>query len=152
MAELAKGPLPGITTLEQDAERALFDGALDGLVCLFFRNERPLGGLSGVLDWRFHGRVSQTLRIGAIQGETGECVYMPFERHGRTFHVLLAGAGVSESPGVRARPPLETLEKIKKNLMSLKIAKFGISRKDFGGVPDSFLSQHLKGVGLWVAP
>jgi hypothetical protein len=142
---------PTLHPLDLDAERALFDGAVDGLVCLFFRNERPLHGLSGVLDWRFHGQISQTLRLGAIQGETGECVYMPAFRHGRTFHLILAGAGVSETPGVRGRPPGETLEKIRKNLLSLKISKFGISRKDFGGATDAFLSQHLKGVGLWVS-
>jgi len=137
--------------LEMDADRALFEGAVDGLVCLFYRNERPLHGLSGVLDWRFHGQISRVLRLGAIHGEAGECVYIPAFRHGRIFHLVLAGAGASETPGTRTRPPSETLEKIRKNLLTLKIAKFGLSRKDFGGATDAFLNQHLKGVGLWVS-
>jgi hypothetical protein len=140
-----------IQNLAVGADRALFEGSVDGLVCLFYRNERPLHGLSGILDWRFHGQISRVLRLGAIHGEEGECVYMPAVRQGRIFHLVLAGAGISETPGVRARPPVETLEKVRQNLLSLKIPKVGISRKDFGGMADTFLNQHFKGVGLWVS-
>jgi len=143
--------LGSLHALELTADRALFEGAVDGLVCLFYRNERPLHGLSGVLDWRFHGQISRVLRLGAIHGEPGECVYMPATRHGKVFHLVLAGAGVSSAPGERARPPAETLEKIRKNLLSLRVPRIGISRQDFGGATDAFLTQNLKGVGLWVS-
>jgi hypothetical protein len=139
-----------LNSLEMQADEALFGGAVDGLVCLFFRNERPLHGLAGVLDWRLHGMISRCLREGAIEGAEGECVYLPVLRHGRVFHLILAGAGNSDMPGARAKPPAETLEKIRKNLASLKIPKVGVSRQDFGGASDTFFAQQLKSPNVWV--
>lgn len=138
--------------LEIPAETALFQGEVDGIVATFFENERPLAGLAGLLDWRLHGAISERLRAGAISGKAGECVYLPWTRHGVTRHVLLVGAGFSEAPGRRGKPDAEAWQTLKKNLPALGLKRIGVSRADFGNMTDSELHQQLKGVPLWIAP
>jgi hypothetical protein len=64
----------------------------------------------------------------------------------------LAGAGRSSKSGERGHVPSETLQHLQKNLSSLKLAKVGISKSDFGSVNSDYFSKHLKGVSLWIAP
>ena len=141
---------PQFHYLEMDAENALLDGQVQGLVITFHVNERPLHGLAGILDWRFQGAISRCLQAGAITGAAGECVYLPIARHGETYHLILAGAGQSPSPGVRESVPPETVKAIQKNLGSLRLQKVAVSRKDFGNASDEFFTRHLKGVPLWI--
>lgn len=125
--------------------------ALDGLIATFYENERPLQGLSGLLDWRFHGALSSYLRAGALSGKKGECAYVPVHRHGRTIHVILVGAGSASEPGARKMPDEETLEPLRKNLAALRLQRLAVSRADFGNPPDDFFSHRFKGVPLWIA-
>ena len=135
-----------------DAERALFEGQIQGLVVTFYQNERPLGGLAGIIDWYFRGALSQYIQKGAIAGKAGECVYIPLVHLGSTYHIILAGAGDSTSPGHRHPLPATTLRALQQNLISLRLPSIGISMSDFGqSSPDSF-AQSLKGVSLWIAP
>src|SRR4051812_45967209 len=87
--------------LPSEADRALFEGQIPGLVVTLYRNERPPCGLLGLLDWRFHGTISKFIQQGTLTGQVGECCYLPFHRHGSTFHLVLAGSGDSASPGAR---------------------------------------------------
>ena len=148
----SQATLANITTLEQPIERALFGGQIKGLLVTFYQNERPPYGLLGKLDWHFHGMISKTIRVGAITGRVGEYSYVPLKRKNSTYHLILIGAGASPQPGLR--PPLssETLEGVRKNLLSLKLEKFGISRADFGNISPETLSRQLKGISLWIAP
>lgn len=135
-------------------DTALFRGDVDVGVVLFHENERPLAGLAGLMDWRLHGAISHHLKSGAITGAEGECVYAPATRHGRTIHLLLLGAGPSETPGARTLPSATVLKALKKNLSGLAIGKVGISRTDWGGAADTELTDlkdELKGVPLWLA-
>lgn len=138
--------------LNLELDRALFDGQIQCLVLTLYQNERPPCGLSGLIDWHFQGLLSKYIRNGAITGSVGECTYFPVTRNGQTFHLLLAGSGHSAKPGEREPVPTETLQVLQKNLLSLKLAKVGISKQDFGDVPNEFFSKHLKGVNLWIAP
>src|SRR5689334_2527854 len=135
-----------------DAEKALFEGQIQGIIVTSYENERPLCGLAGILDWRFHGAISKCILKGAITGKVGECVYFPMNRHGFTYHILLAGAGHSSAPGQRETVPADTLHALHKNLVSLKLPKIGISKSDFGNVTSEYLTKHLKGASLWIAP
>lgn len=117
----------------------------------FHQNERPLQGLAGLMDWRFHGAISRCLRSGAISGKAGECAYFPFTRNGRTYHLLLAGAGATNAPGQRHLPPDETIQALKRNLVSLKLDRLGISRHDFGDASEDFIAKQFKEVQLWMA-
>ena len=54
------------------------DAAAAESLCLFVASdERPLQGLSGLLDWRLSGKLSRLLRGGLLTGEAGEAVLTP---------------------------------------------------------------------------
>ncbi len=131
---------------ELDPEKALFldqpHSPLDGIAVTFYENERPLRGLVGLLDWRFHGAISDYLRAGAMSGKSGECVYLPINASGgRTYHLIPLSAGAAPEPGARRKIGSETLQALKKNISSLKLKRIGISRHDFGGaLPDGIES------------
>ncbi len=139
------------TVLDIHAETALFDGQVQALAVTLYENERPPCGLSGLMDWHFRGAISQCIKAGAITGKVGECIYFPFTRHGSTYHVILAGAGPSDSPGKRQPPPPDTLAALQKNLVSLQLPQVCISKSDFGEIESDFFEKHLKGVPLWIA-
>lgn len=139
-----------IHILDLEADLALFSGEIQGLAFLFYRNERPLAGLAGLLDWRFQGALSKHLRAGAITGECGQCAYLPITRHGQTFHLLAVGAGESLASGIRDRIPLEALHVLQKNLLGLKIPRIGLSRKDFSNQKDDYFLKQLRGCELWI--
>lgn len=137
----------------QEADEALFEGKLQGLVVTCFENERPLRGLAGLLDWRFQGAISQCLKVGAVTGRAGEVVYMPMTRIGKTYHLILVGGGEIPSEAQdRSKIPAESLKALQKNLSSLKLGRLGVSRADFGGVDEAFFGKNLKGISLEVVP
>jgi hypothetical protein len=138
--------------LDIDADQALFLGEVDGVVATFHENERPLHGLAGLLDWRFHGVISRQLEQGILEGKSGECAYLPVTRDGKTFHLILVGAGSSAKPGERAALSAAAMKSLQKNLASLKLGKLAISRKDFGSSTDVAAASKAKGVSLWIAP
>jgi hypothetical protein len=135
-----------------EVEKALFEGQVSGLAVTFYQNERPLYGLAGQLDWRFHGAISYHIRKGVISGAVGECVYFPFTRRGSTYHIILTGGGLADHPGQRDALPIESLHALQKNLSSLGLTKIGISKADFGNITPELLTKHLKGVPLWIGP
>jgi len=133
-----------------EADQALINRQIDGLVATLHENEKPLSGLAGFLDWRFQGAISECLRSGAVTGQIGECVYFPVTKNGQVYKLILAGAGKSTTPGERINPPIETLKALTKNLSGLKLNSIGISRKDFGNPSEDFLTKNLKGISLRV--
>jgi hypothetical protein len=142
--------LPQPQTLDRDAADALFAGELRGVVAALPRNERPLQGLAGLLDWRFGGAISRYLREGAIRGEPGELCYFPLRLGGREYHLLLAGAGDSPAPGQRKLLPRESVAAVRENLRALKLTRMGISRQDWGGIDQGKLEW--EGVPVWLMP
>jgi hypothetical protein len=149
--------------IELAPEHALFGSSgpqakLDGFVATFHTNERPLQGLAGILDWHFHGAISNYLRAGAVSGEVGECAYLPLflpvvDAHGkpgRVYHILLAGAGTSASPGSRQELDDRVYSTLRKNIQSLKIARLGISQSDLGNASRESIAKHFKEVPLWI--
>jgi hypothetical protein len=153
-------PDPDHTILNINAEQALLENAedrrLNGLVVTFHANERPLQGLAGWLDWRFQGAISSYLRAGALTGREGEYAYLPmttslpFAADSRVFHLILAGAGTSATPGARALLEEASLAKLRTHLLSLRLARLGLSRSDFGGFTDPSFAKSFKGVPLWI--
>jgi hypothetical protein len=141
-----------MSALEIDGDKALFEGKLQGLVVACYEDERPLQGLLGILDCRFHGTISRCLKAGAITGRKGECTYFPVTRRGKTYHLILAGAGHLKPGHKRAEIPAETFEVLRKNLVGLRLKEIGISKSDFGGVDEDYLSRKMKGIELWIVP
>ncbi len=123
-------------------------GEVEGWVATFHENERPLLGLAGRLDWRFHGAISQYLKAGAISGKLGECAYLPVTLPllpERTYHLILVGVGASqETPALTGAITGAMAQKLVKNLKSLGVKKLGISKSDFGDL------SALKEIPLWV--
>lgn len=113
-----------------DADQALFEGRIGGVIATFRSDQRPLQGLAGLLDWRFQGAISSFLKKGFITGEPGECAYLPLARADRTYHVLLVGTGSAEQAAQGLTS--EAAQALKKNLASLKIPRLGASRSDLG--------------------
>ncbi|MCX4245793.1 M17 family peptidase N-terminal domain-containing protein [Paraliomyxa miuraensis] len=85
--------------------RALLDGVDDGgtrrrvdlgvLPC--FEDERPLQGLSGLVDWRTGGSLSALLRSGLCTGAAGEAVLLPGRPILPMERVVLLGLGSSRA-------------------------------------------------------
>jgi hypothetical protein len=132
-----------ITFESLDAERALFDGRVQGLVAVISPDEKPPQGLAGLLDWRFQGAISEGLAKGFLTGRAGECAYLPLKRAGKTYHVLLIGSS-------RGAIPADSLKALRKNLVSLKLSRLGISRADWNAASDDYFSKNLKGTGICI--
>ena len=137
---------------EIPADQALFNGLFSALIVTFYQNERPPSGLMGQMDWHFQGFISRSIKMGAITGRTGELVYYPVQKSDRLYHLVLVGAGPSDVSEQRPPLPASCFAELRKNLLSLKISKFGLSRADFGNVEPESISKHLKGVSLWITP
>ncbi len=129
--------------------QALFEGKITGLLAVIQENERPLLGLAARLDWRFSGQLSRFAQQGKITGKDGECVYLPIEKSGKTYHLLLVGAGPAFKPGTRQKPSQALLQVIKKNLKGLSLKGLGVSREDLGGMTDSQIHKELS-EDLWI--
>ncbi|MGE0616876.1 MAG: hypothetical protein AB7P04_14690 [Bacteriovoracia bacterium] len=139
--------------MNQDQYQPLdLDHSIKSIVALCYMNERPLQGLAGHLDWRFHGAISYFLRQGALTGREGECVYIPVRKHERVFHLLMVGAGMAVHPGARDEAPEEVFESLRKNLPALKLPQVGVSAADFGGLSAAELEKKLKGAELCLLP
>jgi hypothetical protein len=131
-------------------EQALFDHTFHTLVLTLHENERPLRGLSGRMDWFFHGEISRFLKQGVIHGTPGEYCLLPIRKHEQMYFLLLMGLGKSSKPGLREKPSFAHLQELNTRLTSLKIKKIGISRSDFGDISTDLLTQHLSGAELWI--
>lgn len=137
-------------TLDFSFDQALFANHLKGGVTLLFENERPLQGLAGLLDWRFQGALSQKLKSGFVTGKEGECTYLPIERNGTVYHLILLGGGPVSSFKKRKALPQSSWEILRKNLISLKLPKLGISLQDFENPPLHEFTKNLGGTSLCI--
>jgi hypothetical protein len=65
----------------------------DVLVAGFFRDERPLKGSSGWIDWRFNGMLSQLLIENKLSGDWKEPILIPSQERILPRMILLLGLG-----------------------------------------------------------
>jgi len=89
----------------------------DVLVTGFFKDERPLKGSSGWIDWRLNGMVSRFLIEKKVIGDWKETTLIPTQGRIRPQMILLLGLGeVKEYSYLRLRELsphlLETLKKL----------------------------------------
>jgi hypothetical protein len=64
-------------------------------LCLpFFRDERPMRGPAGLVDFRLCGRVSKLIADGKMQGDLGEAVLMPARPRLFAERLIWLGAGL----------------------------------------------------------
>ena len=89
----------------------------DVLVSGFFRDERPLKGSSGWIDWRLNGRLSQLLIERKLTGDWKEATLIPSQERILPRMILLIGLGEVKEYGyvlLRKLAPhlLDTLRKL----------------------------------------
>jgi len=65
----------------------------DLLITGLFKDERPLRGSAGWLDWRLNGRLSRLLMENRLKGEWGEKTLIPSEGRISPKGILLFGLG-----------------------------------------------------------
>ena len=65
----------------------------DVLALSFFREDRPLRGAAGLVDWRLCGRLSRLVASGRLQGGTGELTLLPARPRLPFDKLLLLGLG-----------------------------------------------------------
>lgn len=71
----------------------------EAIVLLFFSNERPLKGATGLIDWRMNGSISRLISKGMISGEKGEATLILPSRRIKSEKILMAGLGDSSTFG-----------------------------------------------------
>lgn len=73
--------------------RRLDDVSAEVVACGVFRDQRPFGGLAGLLDWRLAGRLSKLAKQGFLLGEVGEVLALPARPRLSFDKVLVMGLG-----------------------------------------------------------
>lgn len=73
--------------------RRLDDVSAEVIACGVFRDQRPFGGLAGLLDWRLAGRLSKLAKQGFLLGEVGEVLALPARPRLPFDKVLVMGLG-----------------------------------------------------------
>lgn len=90
------------------------DQAAAESLCLFIAaDERPLTGLSGLVDWRLTGRLSRLLRGGLLTGDAGEAVLTQPGTRLAYRKMFLFGVGPASQPESELRERVaEALRKL----------------------------------------
>lgn len=73
--------------------RKLDELGAEVIACSVFRDERPLRGLAGLLDWRLAARLSKLAKEEFLSGDAGEVLVAPVRPRLPFDKVLLAGLG-----------------------------------------------------------
>jgi hypothetical protein len=71
----------------------LDDVSAEIIACAIWQDERPLTGLSGLLDWRLAGRLSKLARETFVKGTLGEVLVMPGRPRLTFDKVVVLGLG-----------------------------------------------------------
>ena len=94
----------------------------DVLVSGFFKDERPLKGSAGLIDWRLNGALSRLLAERKLTGDWEETTLIPSQGRIMPRMILLLGLGeVREYSSLRARELCVQLLETLKNLDALKV-------------------------------
>lgn len=75
------------------ALRSLDEVSAEVITCGIYRDERPLHGLAGLLDWRLAGRLSRLAKQGFLLGEVGELLALPVRPRLPFDKLIVAGLG-----------------------------------------------------------
>jgi hypothetical protein len=79
--------------------RRLDESGAELLACTMWRDERPMRGLAGLLDWRLAGKLSALTKSGYLTGELGEVLMVPGKPALPYEKVLVFGLGARSGFG-----------------------------------------------------
>jgi Cytosol aminopeptidase family, N-terminal domain len=133
--------------LTPDAE-ALDEAKVELCACSIWSDQRPMGGLAGLLDWWLGGRLSALLKSGFVKGETGEALLVPGKPHVPFEKVLVLGLGArAEFDDARF---LEAMGRVARSLERLRVRRCVIELPGRGSdaiEPERAMTLTLEGVG-----
>jgi hypothetical protein len=69
------------------------DLSYDTLVLAYFAEERPLSGVTGLVDWRLNGSLSSLVMAGQLTGEWGEQMLYPQQGRLPFKKIVMFGLG-----------------------------------------------------------
>jgi hypothetical protein len=109
----------------------------DVLVTGFFKDERPLKGSSGWIDWRLNGMLSRFLMEKKLTGDWEETTLIPSQGRIKPRMILFLGLGEVKEysyPRLRELSPhlLETLKKLDASNVCLSLPYEGSTHVDCG--------------------
>jgi hypothetical protein len=116
--------------------------------CSIWSDQRPMGGLAGILDWRLGGRLSALLQSGFVTGAKGEALLVPGRPHVPFEKVLVVGLGArAEFDDARFR---EAVEQLGRRLEGLRVRRCVVELPGRGSEaiePERAMTLTLEGVG-----
>jgi cytosol aminopeptidase family protein len=78
---------------------SLDESGVELLACSIWRDQRPMRGVAGLLDWRLAGALSRLARKGFLEGELGEVLFVPGRPRLCFEKVLVFGLGARSGFG-----------------------------------------------------
>jgi Cytosol aminopeptidase family, N-terminal domain len=79
--------------------RRLDDANAELLACCVWKDQWPMRGLAGLIDWRLSGRLHALARVGFLLGDVGEVLFVPGRPQLRFEKLLLLGLGARSDFG-----------------------------------------------------
>jgi len=95
------------------------------LVLTYFSDERPLRGLSGLVDWRLNGNLSRMVQSGRLTGNWGEQLLYP--QAGRLPFRNIVMFGLGDRSRFGSTRFKEISNRILRTLMRLECSSFATS-------------------------
>jgi hypothetical protein len=77
--------------------RRLDEAGAEIVACAIWKDERPLRGLAGLLDWRLAGRLSRLAKEAFLLGDAGEVLAIPARPRLPFDKALVVGLGLRAS-------------------------------------------------------
>ncbi len=123
------------------------------LVTGFFKDERPLKGSSGLVDWRFNGKFSRFLMEDKLSGDWNETILVPSQGRVTPRMILLLGLGeLREYGSLRLREVPVRLLQILKRLdafdICLSLPYGDDTRVNCGKMAEVLIEGIVNGLGL----
>jgi len=114
----------------------------------FFRDERPLRGSVGSVDWRLCGRLSRLLCEGRLSGERGEAVLLPTRGGLRAPLAIGLGLGARDAFDAArcraaARDAVERARQLRGGSLALALLEAGADAMSLGARMEAALRGTL---------
>jgi len=119
----------------------------DVVVLLFFSDERPLKGASGLVDWRLNGGISRLIETMRVTGDKGETTLIAPQGRIKGEKIMLVGLG--DSSRIKKRDIENTAIMILEKLIKIGARKVSIAipSKRFSSIDSgNTLSSLMKGL------
>lgn len=128
-------------------EEAMMQKLVNGFYALLPKNENPLQGLAGKLDWHFHGQVSRFLNEKKLA--PSGVTFIPLKVRDHTVSLFLHGINSRDESKSHAKEIGASIKSIRKNFPDVKLC---LSQSDFGQNGIDAVLAEAGGEPLWVTP